>query len=92
MAVQCVLTLKAVFQLPLRATEGLVRSLIRLMGLSLPVPDYSTVCRRQKTLEVVIPRRSSGQPLPVVVDATGLKVYGEGEWKVRLQGWGRRRT
>jgi IS5 family transposase len=91
-AIQCVLTLKVVYQLPLRATEGLVCSLVALMGLELPVPDYTTVSRRQKTLEVQIPRSAPRAPLHVVVDSTGLKVFGEGEWKVRQHGYTKRRT
>ncbi len=91
-AIQCALTLRAVFRLPLRATEGLVRSVIVLMGLALPTPDYTTLCRRQGALEVVLPRRLPKGAVHVVVDATGLKVFGEGEWKVRQHGYSYRRT
>jgi IS5 family transposase len=91
-AILCALTLRAVFRLPLRATEGLVRSVIVLMGLALPTPDYTTLCRRQGALEVVLPRRLPKGSVHVVVDATGLKVFGEGEWKVRQHGYSRRRT
>jgi hypothetical protein len=90
-AIQCALTLKAVFRLPLRATEGLLISVLGLMGLALPVPDNTTLSRRQHSLRVVIPRYTPSEHLHVVVDSTGLKVYGEGEWKVRVHGWGRRR-
>jgi hypothetical protein len=87
------LTLKAVYHLPLRATEGVLRSLLKLMGLShLPVPDYSTLCRRQQTLEVALPQQHKGQTIHVVVDSTGCKIYGEGEWKVRQHGISKRRT
>jgi Transposase DDE domain len=92
-AISTSLTLKVVYRLPLRATEGLLSSLLKLMGLTqLPVPDHSTLCRRQKTLEVALPQQRKGQALHVVVDATGCKIYGEGEWKVRQHGISKRRT
>lgn len=61
-------------------------------GWSLPVPDYTTLCRRQKSLPVRLPVRPSEQARHVVLDSTGLKVFGEGEWKVRKQGVGKRRV
>ena len=93
-AVQCVLTLKEVYSLPLRGAEGLTRSLFRQGGVQLPVPDYSTLCRRRKRLQVSLPRlaKRHGAKLHLVVDSTGLKIYGEGEWKVRQHGWTKRRT
>lgn len=90
-AILCALTLKAVFRLPLRQTEGFVGSLITLLKLSLPVPDYSTLSRRGKTLDVPLGTRQRDEPLHIVVDSTGLKVFGEGEWKVRQHGWAKRR-
>jgi IS5 family transposase len=91
-AILCMATLAEVYRLPLRATEGFVRSLVRLLGVELSVPCYTTLCRRRRTLEVELPRRQKSEPLHVVVDSTGVKVYGEGEWKVRQHGWSRRRT
>jgi hypothetical protein len=91
-AIQTLLTLKAVFHLPYRALEGFGRSLMRLMSLALPVPDHTHLSRRAKTLQVAIPCRARTGPVHVVVDSTGLKVYGEGEWKVRQHGAGKRRT
>jgi len=93
-AVQCVLTLKEVYRLPLRGAEGLARSLFRAWGLGLAVPDYSTLCRRRQRLQVSLPRlaKRGGAKLHLVVDSTGLKIYGEGEWKVRQHGWTKRRT
>jgi hypothetical protein len=91
-AIQCVLTLKVLFQLPLRAAQGLVGSLLRLAGLNWPVPHYSTLSRRQRDLTVAVPCRSQGEPLHLVVDSSGLKVLGEGEWKVRRHGADRRRV
>jgi hypothetical protein len=91
-AIACALTLKAVYQLALRQTQGLLGSVLHLAGLSWEVPTYSTLSRRQKTLEVQLPRQRRSQALHVVVDATGLKVYGEGEWTVRTHGKKKRRT
>jgi hypothetical protein len=63
------------------------------MGLSqLPGPDYSTLCRRQKILPVALPQPHTGQAIHVLVDSTGCKIYGEGEWKVRQHGISKRRT
>jgi IS5 family transposase len=90
-AIECVLTLRSVYHLPLRATEGFARSILGLMGLDLAVPDYSTLCRRANTLQITLPKKAEG-PLHLVLDSTGLKVYGEGEWKVRQHGYSRRRT
>jgi hypothetical protein len=90
-AIACLLTLRAVYHLPLRATEGFATSLLELMGSDLPVPDYSTLCRRAATVRITLPKRATG-PLHLVLDSTGLKVYGEGEWKVRQHGYSQRRT
>src|ERR671916_1379614 len=91
-AIQCVLTLKVLYQLPLRAAQGMAGSLIRLAGLDWPVPHYSTLSRRQRDLVVTIPYRPRGGPLHLVIDGTGLKVLGEGEWKVRRHGADKRRV
>ncbi len=91
-AIQCVLTLKVLFQLPLRAAQGMAGSLIRLAGLDWTVPHYSTLSRRQRSLMVSIPYRPSHGPLHLVIDSTGLKVLGEGEWKVRKHGTDKRRV
>lgn len=92
LAIQTVLTLKVLFHLPYRAVEGLVNSLMRLTGLNLPVPDHTHLSRRAATLSVRIPRRRRTTPIHVVVDSTGVKIFGEGEWKVRAHGVGKRRT
>jgi len=91
-AILCVLTIKEVYGLPLRQTQGFVQSLFALMGTSLDVPNDTTLSRRRQRLEVPLPVRQSNSPLHLVVDSTGLKVYGEGEWKVRQHGYGKRRT
>lgn len=91
-AIEAVLILKAVYRLPLRAAQGFAQSVLALMGLSLPTPHYSTLSRRQVGLELVMPCLRSGQAIHLVVDSTGCKVYGEGEWKVRTHGKSKRRT
>lgn len=91
-AIQVLLMLKAVFSLPYRSVEGLARSLMRLMGLDLPVPDHTQISRRARRLPVTITRKERQGPIHLVVDSTGLKIYGEGEWKVRQHGAGKRRT
>lgn len=90
-AIQTCLTLKVLFGLPLRQTVGLVESLIRMAGLDWSAPDYSTLCRRQARIAVQIPYRASGQPLNLLVDSTGIKFRGDGEWQVRKHGASRRR-
>jgi hypothetical protein len=91
-AIQCVLTLKVLLQLPLRAAQGLAGSLLRMARLGWPVPHYSTLSRRQRDLTVAIPCRPRGEPLHLLVDSTGVTVRGEGEWKVRRHGADRRRV
>jgi len=93
LAIQACLSIKVVFGLPLRQTQGFVTSVLGLLGLDLPTPDYSTLSRRQSHLAVPLPRSFSGdEPIHVVVDSTGLKVFGEGEWQVKKHGASKRRT
>src|SRR5215218_1975462 len=87
------LTLKAVFRLAYRQTEGLIGSVIGLLGLDLAVPDHTTLCRRAETLEVPRPRpRSDGEPMHLLVDSTGLKLCGAGEWLIEKHGTRTRRS
>jgi hypothetical protein len=90
-AVLMMLTVKEVFDLTNRSVEGFVRSLFRMMKVNLPVPDHSTLSKRGKDLKVSLPKKI-GQSLNIVMDSTGLKIYGEGEWKVRMHGVSKRRT
>lgn len=93
-AIECALTLRAIFHLPLRTTEGFIKSMIALADLQLRSPDYTTLCKRQRNLEITLPKGkdfSSSEGIDIVVDSTGLKVFGEGEWKVRQHGWNYRR-
>src|SRR3954451_18033464 len=98
LAITAALTLKAVFRLALRQTEGLIGSLMRLLGLDLPVPDPSTLCRRAATLEVPRPRSGrpdtarEAEPLHLLVDSTGLKLCGAAEWLVEKHGTKTRRS
>lgn len=89
------LTLRSVFNLAFRQTEGFAQSVLDLMKIDLQVPCYTQICRRQAHLKVP-PRVSQalkkGGNIYIVVDSSGLKVYGEGEWKVRQHGIGKRRT
>ena len=93
LAILTALTLRAVFRLALRQTEGLIGSVIGLLGLDLAVPDHSTVSRRAETLEVPRPRlRRDGEPMHLLVDSTGLKLCGAGEWLVEKHGAKTRRS
>jgi hypothetical protein len=86
------LTLRAVFRLALRQTEGLIGSILRLLGLDLAVPDHSTLSRRAETLEVSRPCSSSRKPVHLLVDSTGLRLCGPGEWLIERHGTQRRRS
>ena len=90
--VECMLVLKSVYHPPQRSTYGLVCSLMQLMQLDLPAPHPTILSRRAASLRLTLPRQKKDEPLHVLVDATGLKVYGEGEWKVLIHGIGKRRT
>ena len=89
-AVRCALSLRAVFRLTLRQAQGFLASLASQLLPGLPVPHYSTLCCRAAGLDIPAPAQRSG-PVHLVVDSTGLKVFGEGEWKVRQHGVSRRR-
>src|SRR3954452_10288189 len=93
LAILTALTLRAVFRLGLRQTEGLIGSVLRLLGLELAVPDHTTLSRRAGTLEVPRPRPpAGGGPLHLLVDSTGLKLGGPGEWLVEKHGTKARRS
>jgi hypothetical protein len=94
LAIQIVLQIGKVFHQKLRQTEGLLENVFTLMNIKLSVPDYSTVSRRSSSLNVLLTKKvkKKDEKLIVVIDSTGLKVYGEGEWKVRQHGVSKRRT
>lgn len=85
-AIQFCLTIKCLFGLALRQATGMVESLLRLAGLDWAAPDFSTISRRQKHLQVRIPVRQKQGCLHLLVDSTGIKMMGEGEWKVKKHG------
>ena len=91
LAIRTCLTLRVILHLPLRQTQGFVTSLMNLLGANVPVPDYTTLSVRSKELKISL-RTSNKEIRDVVVDSTGVKVYGEGEWKVRRLGYTKRRT
>jgi hypothetical protein len=92
LAIETALTLRVVFDLPLRQTEGLVGSIFDLLGVDLMVPDHSTLSRRSQTLAVAPQARAATGPLHLLVDSTGLKLGGPGEWLVEKHGTQRRRA
>ncbi len=98
LAILTALTLRAVFRLALRQTEGLIGSIIGLLGLALAVPDHSTLSRRAATLEVPRPSRCSAgvdgerEPIHLLVDSTGLRLCGAGEWLIEKHGTHARRS
>lgn len=91
-AIATVATLKSVFHLAGRQAQGFVESVFQLMDIPLPVPDHSTVSRRLSALSISMPVQWQSGARHVVVDSTGVKVYGEGEWKARQHGVSKRRT
>lgn len=86
------LQIKAVFRLQYRQLEGFASSILSMMNLDLQVPSYSQISRRSQQVNVQVSLPKSNEPLYIVFDSTGLKVYGEGEWKVRKHGISKRRT
>jgi|SRR6185369_9340486 IS5 family transposase len=91
-AITTMATLQEIYHLGLRQTEGLMESIGELLHLRVAIPDYSTLSRRRATVAIELPRTRSGEALHMVVDSTGVKVFGEGEWKVRQHGYTYRRT
>src|SRR4051794_16931383 len=98
LAILTALTLRAVFRLAFRQTEGLIGSIIGLLGLTLRVPDHTTLSRRAATVDVPRPRRPGtdagrdAEPLHLLVDSTGLKLCGAGEWLLEKRGTRTRRS
>ena len=93
LAITTALTLRAVFRLALRQTEGLIGSLVHLLGLDLPVPDHTILSHRAETLEVLRPgTRRDAEPLHLLVDSTGLKLCGASEWLTEKHGTKTRRS
>jgi len=85
-AIVTALIIRSVFHLPLRALEGFLSSLVMILSVGLPIPSYTQICRRAKLLGQELKKLSRKNVTNIVIDSTGLKVYGEGEWKVRQHG------
>lgn len=90
-AIQTCLTIKALFNLPLRQTQGFIQSIIQLAQLDWEAPDYSTLSRRQKHITIVIPYNKTTNGLDILIDSTGIKMSGEGEWHTKKHGKDKRR-
>jgi hypothetical protein len=81
-----------VFRLALCQTEGLISSILQLLGLDLPVPNFSTLSRRARSLELPVQPRATGGAIHLLVDSSGLKLSGPGEWLVEKHGTSKRRS
>ena len=93
-AIETALTIREYFGLDLRGTEGVVATMLATLGTSCNAPDYTTLSKRGRaiTVDIRVRKKTSNEPLHLVVDSSGFKVYGEGEWKVRQHGVSKRRT
>lgn len=92
LAIETMAIVQAIYSRAGRQTQGFLESIFELMNIDLPVPDHSTLSRRRKSLNITLPVQDRDKSRHLVVDSTGVKVYGEGEWKVRQHGWSYRRT
>ena len=91
--VQLAFIVRAYFSLRLRQTEGFLKSLLERLDIGLSVLSYSQMSRRAATLNISLPTtHKPGEAIDIVIDSTGLKIYGEGEWKVKIHGKDKRRT
>jgi len=92
LAIETMATIQAIYSLAGRQTQGFLQSIFELMKLDLTVPDHSTLSRRRRQLEITLPVKDLSRPRHLVIDSTSIKVYGEGEWRVRLHGIKKART
>jgi hypothetical protein len=92
LAIETCLTIQQICRLPLRSVQGVVEEMMQHLRPELPVPTYTTLCKRGKTITVNIHTRTGTESVHVAIDSSGIKIYGEGEWKVRQHGVGKRRT
>jgi IS5 family transposase len=92
LAIETMATVQAVYGLAGRQTQGFLQSVFEFMKLDLTAPDHSTLSRRRRQLTITLPIKDWSRSRHLVIDSTGVKVYGEGEWKVRQHGVGKRRT
>ena len=92
-AIEIFLTVRILLHLPLRQTQGFIEGLIEQMGLAITCPNYTVVCRPAKELKKKLKKfAQTSEPIHVLVDSSGLKIFGEGEWKMRTHGKSKRRT
>jgi hypothetical protein len=91
-AIECLLALRELFRLPYRQTEGLGRALVKLMAVEVAIPDFTSLAKRAAKLGVSLELPPASGPVDVVVDSTGLKVYGVGEWRSDAYRTPKRRT
>ncbi|MEZ8292011.1 MULTISPECIES: IS5 family transposase [Vibrio] len=91
-AIETALMIKGIFSLPLRALQGFIDSIFELLEVPLTPPDYTCISKRSKTVQVKYHNKSRGAIRHIAIDSTGLKVFGEGEWKVKKHGAEKRRT
>lgn len=92
LAIITCLIIRSRYDLTLRETQGFVQSILGMNNIGIKCPDYTALSRRAQKLDIEIPRLKGVGPIDVVVDSTGFKIYGEGEWKVRQHGYSKRRT
>src|SRR5215468_4753628 len=88
LAIETMATVQAIYGLAGRQTQGFLQSVFELMKLDLTAPDHSTLSRRRRQLEITLPVKDWSKSRHLVIDSTGVKVYGEGEWKVCQHGVG----
>ena len=91
-AIETTLMIKGLLSLPLRALQGFIDSIFELLDVPLTSPDYTCISKRSKTVQVNYRNKSRGAIRHIAIDSTGLKVFGEGEWKVKKHGAEKRRT
>jgi len=85
-AIETTLTLRRVFHLPLRQAEGFLGSLFHMMGIDLETPDHTTLSRRRRQLDAPLRPRATAEPIHLVIDSSGLAIFGEGEWAAAKHG------
>jgi len=88
--IQLLLVLKIQYRLTYRSLEGFSKSILPLLHACVALPTYSLICKRASEMEALLPKLSSRRPRVVLIDASGIKVYGEGEWKVKVHGASKR--
>jgi hypothetical protein len=91
-AIECLLAIRELFQLPYRQTEGLGRALVKLMQVDVAIPDFTSLAKRAAKLNVSLEVLPSEDPIDIIVDSTGVKIFGAGEWRSDAYRQPKRRT